>query len=61
MSQPTLVTKACTSARTMNSTIVTRNMMRRPILSDSQPPIRAPMSAPPWVPAAARPSSNGSG
>jgi hypothetical protein len=36
-------------------------MMRRPILSDSQPPSSAPISAPPCVPAAARPSISGSG
>jgi len=37
-SQPTLVAKAYSSAKTMNMTIVARNMTRRPILSDSQPP-----------------------
>ena len=41
--------------------MVARNMKRRPILSVSQPPMRAPTTAPPWVPAAARPSSSGSG
>jgi len=56
-SQPTLVAKAYSSAKTMNMTIVARNMTRRPILSDSQPPT----SAPPRVPAAARPSGSGSG
>ena len=60
-SQPTLGTKACASANMMNMIMVDRNITRRPILSDSQPPISAPISAPPWVPAAARPSSSGSG
>ena len=48
-------------ARMMNMIIVARNITRRPILSDSQPPISAPTSAPPCVPAAASPSSSGSG
>ena len=45
----------------MNMIIVDRNITRRPILSDSQPPTSAPTNAPPCVPAAARPSSKGSG
>ena len=35
--------------------MVDRNMNRRPILSDSQPPSSAPITAPPCVPAAAKP------
>ncbi len=61
ISQVMLGTNACASASTMNMIIVDRNMTRRPILSDSQPPIRAPISAPPWVPAAASPSSSAPG
>ena len=60
-SAATLVTKACASASTMNITMVARNMKRRPILSVSQPPISAPTTAPPCVPAPASPSRNGSG
>ena len=60
-SHSTLVTTDCASASTMNMTIVARNMKRRPMRSVSQPPISAPITAPPWVPAPARPSNQGSG
>jgi hypothetical protein len=42
MSQVMFGTKACASASTTNMIIVTRNITRRPILSESQPPINAP-------------------
>ena len=56
-SHATLVTKACASASTMNRIMVARNITRRPMLVGSQPPSIAPTSAPPCVPAPARPSS----
>ncbi len=52
---------ACASAKTTNISMVDRNTVRRPILSESQPPSSAPMMAPPWVPAAASPSSAADG
>lgn len=40
----------------MNITIVARNTLRRPSLSEIQPPATAPSSAPPCTAAEARPS-----
>ena len=54
-------TNACASAKTTNISMVERNTVRRPILSDRHPPSSAPMIAPPCVPAAASPSSAGEG
>jgi hypothetical protein len=55
-SQPIFGTKDCTSAKTTNIAMVVRKIARRPTLSANHPPIKAPITAPPCVPAAASPS-----